>query len=241
MVFGKRLMLVQVILTTPCLILVQPRLPLSIASALRPQDFTYMKRFPFWVYQFGNVAQSLGAFIPLLWMPAYALTIGLPRYAGPLSVAFYNGGVSVGAVILGLITDRYHVTVAISICAVGSMIAAFVFWGLASSAPMLYLFVIIWGFFTGGFNTTWPGCAAAMRRLESNGNVDTGTLIGLMAAGKGIGGVVGGPLSEKLLEVGWHAHSKFAYGTSYGVLVVFCGVSAAFGGAACIGRLLKMI
>ncbi|KAK4497228.1 hypothetical protein PRZ48_011678 [Zasmidium cellare] len=131
--------------------------------------------------------------------------------------------------------------VAISICAVRSMVAAFVFWGLASSAPMLYLFAIIWGFFTGGFNTTWPGCAAAMRRLERNGNVDTGTLIGLMAAGKGVGGVVGGPLSEKLLEVGWHAHSKFAYGSSYGVLVVFCGVSAAFGGAACVGRLFKVI
>lgn len=200
-----------------------------------------MKRVPFWIYQFGNVAQSLGAYLPLLWMPAFANTIGLPQYAGPLSVAFYNGGVSIGAVVLGSITDRYHVTVAIFICTVGSMVAAFVFWGLTSSTPMLYLFAIIWGFFGGGFNTTWPGCAAAMRRTDRNGAVDTGTLIGMMAAGKGVGTVLGGPLSEKLLEVGWHAHSKFAYGTSYGVLVVFCGVSAAFGGAACVGRLFKMI
>lgn len=229
------------ILTTPCLYFVQPRLPLSIASALRPQEFVYLKHLPFWLYQFGNVAQSLGAFLPLLWMPAFAVTIGLPQYAGPLSVAFYNGGVSVGAVVLGTITDRYHVTVAIFICSTGSMVAAFVFWGLASSAAMLYLFATIWGFFTGGFNTTWPGCAVALRHMEHSRNIDTGTLIGVMAAGKGIGSVVGGPLSEKLLELGWHAKSQFAYGTSYGILVVFCGVSAAFGGAACVGRLLKMV
>ena len=65
--------------------------------------------------------------------------------------------------------------------------------------------------------------------------------MGLMAAGRGVGAVVSGPISENLLQSqsGWDA--GFAYGTSYGVLIVFSGVTAMFGGTACIGRILKVI
>ncbi|KAF2158930.1 hypothetical protein M409DRAFT_30562 [Zasmidium cellare ATCC 36951] len=62
-----------------------------------------------------------------------------------------------------------------------------------------------------------------MRRNEANGNVDTGIVIGLMAAGKGIGEVASEPLSAKLLDLGWETHAGFAYGTQYAVLIVFCG------------------
>lgn len=190
---------------------------------------------------FGNLAYSLSIFLPSLWMPSYAVAIGLPAYAGPLSLAFYNGGYSIGGILLGYVADHAsHISIAISITTVGSLLAAFVFWGLATSQAMLYCFAIFWGISGGGFNATWPGSARTINRT-SGGGMDTGIFIGLMAAGRGIGGVVSGPLSEKLLQLGWHAKGHFAYGTSYGVLVVFCGVSATFGGAACLGRMLKMI
>lgn len=108
------------------------------------------------------------------------------------------------------------------------------------SQAMLYTFAIRRGVFGGGFNATWPDCAKEMRRLGPSGNIDTGIVIGMMAAGKEIGGVVSGLLSEKLLGIDWHTHAGFAYGTPYGVLIVFCGISAAFGAAACLGRLLKL-
>lgn len=109
------------------------------------------------------------------------------------------------------------------------------------SQAMLYIFAILWGIFGGGFNATWPGCAREMRRLEPTGNVNTGIVIGMMAAGKGIGGVVSGPLSEKLLSINWHSHAGFAYGTPYSSLITCCGIIAAFGGAACLGRLFKLV
>ncbi|CAK4001245.1 Monocarboxylate transporter 4 [Lecanosticta acicola] len=233
---------VTLVVATPCLFLVKPRLPVTTANALRPQDFAFFKRVPFWIFMFGNIAYSLGIFLPSLWMPSYAAATGLPAYAGPLSLAFYNGGYSLGGIFLGHVADRVsHISIVISITAIGSTLAAFVLWGFAMSQGMLYCFAILWGIFGGGNNATWPGSACAMNRHDPANGVDTGTFIGLMAAGRGIGGIISGPLSEKLLHLGWHVPGKFAYGTSYGILVIFCGVSATFGGAACVGRLLKLL
>lgn len=221
---------------------VKPRLPVTAASALRPQDLSYVKGLPFWIFQFGNITYSLGIFLPSLWMPSYALAVGLPSYAGPLSVAFYNGAYSVGGVLLGYVVDHTsHVSLAIAISTLGSMLAAFVFWGLATSQAMLYCFALLWGTCAGGFNATFPGSARAISKANASSNVDTGIFIGLMAAGRGVGSVVSGPMSEKLLQLGSHVQGRFAYSTDYGVLVIFCGVSATCGGAACIGRLLKLL
>ena len=229
-------------MSAPCLLFVTPRLPVAAASALRPQDLSYVKGLPFWIFQFGNTAFSLGMFLPSLWMPSYALAIGLPSYAGPLSLALYNGAYSFGGVLLGYVVDHTaHVSVAIAISAVGSMLAALVFWGLANSQAMLYCFALLWGTSAGGFNATWPGSALAISKANASNNVDTGIFIGLMAAGRGIGSVVSGPMSERLLQLGSDLQGHFAYGTTYGALVIFCGISATCGGAACLGRMLKLL
>ena len=56
---------------------------------------------------------------------------------------------------------------------------------------------------------------------------DLGSIIGLLSAGRGIGNVVCGPLSELLLQdAKQHSNPKFAYNSSYGSLVVFTGVTA---------------
>lgn len=232
----------QAILMTPCLFFVKGRLPISASSALRPKDLTFLKRAPFWFFEIGTIAQSLGYFLPALWIPSFAIAIGLPLFAGALALALYNLAYCLGSILIGYLVDHFHVTTAILVSTIGQMISVFVFWGLTDSQPMLYIFAMLFGSFGGGFSATWAGSAAAMQRREPSGNhVDTGTAIALLAAGKGIGAVISGPLSTKLLELGWHGHAKFAYGTSYGVLVVFTGVSAVLGGTACIGRLFKLV
>lgn len=100
---------------------------------------------------------------------------------------------------------------------------------------------MIWGVFGGGFSATWSGCVTAMKQEGSGSNINTATVIALLAAGKGIGAVISGPLSEHLLEAGRTWHASFAYGSGYGVLIVFSGVSATLGGTAWIGRLMRLI
>lgn len=59
-----------------------------------------------------------------------------------------------------------------------------------------------------------------------------GTLMGLFAAGRGVGAVLSGPISEVLLDKtrAWgNDNELFGYGTKYRVLIVFTGVSALCG------------
>ncbi|QIX00975.1 hypothetical protein AMS68_006492 [Peltaster fructicola] len=227
-------------LALPCMPFLRPRLPVSAAGAFRPADWAFLKRPAFWLYELGNVGQSLGYFLPGLYIPAYADSLGLPTYAGPLALGLYNIGFCAGTVGLGMIIDRYHVTNGILISTIGSLIAVFGFWGFTTTQPMLYMFAILYGMFGGSFSVTWSGCVGALRQTDTN--IDAGLVIGLMAAGKGIGAVISGPLSAALLAADtWRGHAGFAYGSGYGPLVVFSGVSAALGGTAWIGRQFRLI
>jgi hypothetical protein len=51
-----------------------------------------------------------------------------------------------------------------------------------------------------------------------------GSIMGLLSVGRGIGNVVSGPLSEVLM--GWRGSGLFAYGSEYGSLITFTGITA---------------
>ena len=156
--------------------------------------------------------------MPALWIPSFALAIGLPKFSGPLGLALINLATCFGAILAGLLVDRFHISVAILVSTFGQMIAILVFWGLTSSQPMLYVFALLWGLFGGAFSATWSGYAEPIRRRNPSGHTDMGLIVALMAAGRGVGAVISGPLSEKLLEIGWSGQVNFAYGTNYGKL-----------------------
>lgn len=68
----------------------------------------------------------------------------------------------------------------------------------------------------------------AVRRNEA---VDSGVLYGLLNGARGIGYVSGGLLSVPLIKAGSRASiGELGYGTTYGPLIVFTGLSLAFGG-----------
>lgn len=198
-----------------------------------------MKLAPFWIYSFGNMMQSIAYFLPQLWIPSFARETGLPPISGPLALCLLNLAACGGYISQGVIVDRYHVTVAICVATLGSVVAIFVFWGLTTSQAMLYVFVVLWGLTGGGFSANWAGCAAAIRK--EGYHVDTGMVISLLCVSKGVGSVVSGPISESLLGVGVWDDAGFAYGSRYGVVIVFTGLSATLGGAACVGRLAKVV
>lgn len=230
------------LLASPCIYFIRPRLPVASASDFRPIEIAFLKHAQFWIFQAGNILQSLGFFLPTLYIPSFALAIGLPSFAGPLALALFNVAFACGAVLVGALVDRFHVTVAILMCTIGQMVSIFIFWGLTSSQAMLYIFAMLFGCFGGAFSCTWSGCANEMQRSSKNGNVDVSMVVALMAAGKGIGAVISGPLSEQLLSLDtWKGHAGFAYGSGYGLLLVFTGVSATLGGTAWVRRMLRLV
>lgn len=215
------------------------RLPISSSNTLRPIDLSFMKHAPFWFFEVGNIMASMSYFLPQLWIPSFAISQDLPSFSGPLALSLLNVAACGGYLIQGTLVDRFHVTVAILVATVGSAVAIFLFWGLAASQPMLYVFAIVWGLSGGGFAGNWSGCAKAMR--QSATHLDTGLVISLMCTGKGIASLVSGPISEKILSATqWH-NGEFAYGTQYGGIIIFAGITAMLGGTACIGRTIKAL
>lgn len=71
----------------------------------------------------------------------------------------------------------------------------------------------------------------------TNSDAEAGVVIGMMAATRGVGAVVSGPLSEELLKFRpWEGRLAGAYGTQYGILILFTGITAILGGLGVIER-----
>lgn len=65
-----------------------------------------------------------------------------------------------------------------------------------------------------------------------NEALDSGVLYGMLNGARGIGYVAGGLISVPLVKAGSQVSTgRVGYGTTYGPLIIFTGLSLAFGGA----------
>lgn len=211
------------------------RLPVRGPRRLRPVDLGFIKKRAFWTYQCPSIIQSIVAPVPSLWLPSFASSMGMSPAAGPLSVALLNLASCCGYLLQGRLVDRYHVSWAILVSTLGSTIAVFGFWGCGTHEATLYIFAILFGLFGAGYPGHWTGCACDMRRTFPN--LSTGLVISLLCAGKGVGSILAGPFSERLLSMKPWQDTRLAYGSSYGSVIIFTGVCVFLGGAGAIPRL----
>ena len=66
---------------------------------------------------------------------------------------------------------------------------------------------------------------------QSNEAIDSGMVYGLLNGARGVGYVSGGLIGVALLRAGSsHASGNYGYGTEYGPLIIFTGLSTIFGG-----------
>ena len=231
--------IISTILLLPALFFLRSRLPVQRpvagTSFRRRIDFSFCTTKLFLVLQLGNIMQGLGYFIPSIYLPTYAKAIGLSNEASSVTLSLINAAAVVGNIAVGALVDRVDINTAIVIPSVAATVACFVVWGLSTSLAPLYVFAIMYGASAGGYSATWPGITMAIRDRcrDENGvsRVDSGMVVALLAAGKGIGSVASGPLSELLLEADtWRGRAGGAFGTGYGGLVVWSGITMFLGG-----------
>ncbi|KKA20383.1 MFS monocarboxylate transporter [Rasamsonia emersonii CBS 393.64] len=229
------------ILTAPLLYFVKPRLPIAQSASMRPFDFSFLWNRTFLIFQLGNVLEALGFFLPSIYLPTYAShTLGASNLVASLTVILVNLASVFGCIIMGMLVDRCHVTTCIFISTVGSTVAIFLLWGFSLTLAPLFIFCIAYGIFAGPFSATWP---AIMKEVQKNANSAEPTIVfAFLAAGRGIGNVVSGPLSEKLLQgFPWRDAAGGAYGSGYGTLIVFTGITAFLGGLSVLARPLRLL
>ena len=229
-----------VLLSSPLIYFLRPRLPISRVSQPSRYGLGFLRTSAFWLLLVGLTMESMGYFIPSIYLPTFASSLGLSPSIGTMLVALVNAAGVFSNIAMGMMIDRFHVTTVVLLSTAGTTVSIFLFWGLSTALPLLCIFSIVYGFFAGGFVSTNAGVIKVIKQRDES--TDVGALIGLLSAGRGIGALVSGPLSEALLnERPWQGKAALAYGSGYGSLIVFTGVTAAVGGVSFLGRRLGWV
>ncbi|OHE99908.1 hypothetical protein CORC01_04809 [Colletotrichum orchidophilum] len=187
-----------ILISAPLLYFLKPRIPLAQSAAVRRINLNFIHLPSFWMLQIGNVLQSLGYFLPYTYLSTYAVQqLHVSTTVATTLLVLVNVTSIPGGIVMGSLGDHVRVSTVILISTVGSALAVFLFWGFSSQTALLAVFSITYGFFAGGFSSTWSAVLSELK-AESPA-VDTGFIFGLLAGGRGIGNVISGPLSVALL------------------------------------------
>ena len=227
------------ILTAPLVYFVRPRVPVTSNSENKPYiSLRFLLTPTFGLFELCNIIEGFGFFLPSTYLPSHARSIGASSEIGALTVTFFNLATVAGCIVMGILIDRYDFTKCILLSTVGSTLGIFLLWGFSLSLPPLFIFSIVYGLFAGSYSTTWTGV-----QRDTACEVDTAEpsmILAWMAFGRGIGNVTSGPLSGTLLSHNpLKGRASHAYGSDYGTLIVFTGLTALFGGGGYIARCLK--
>lgn len=231
-----------------------PNHPSSISSSTprsRKIPWEFLKHPSFHIYSFATMLQSSGYGIPQTYLNTYAHEVTLlSQTSATLLLTLFNIPGIVSSSFFGYLSDNRHFTLSAatvtSISAISSALSAFLFWGLTSQGSMalLVLFSMTFGFFAGGYSATWGGILNELEHdaAQRNEAIDTGMVYGLLNGARGIGYVSGGLAGVPLLKAGsMTSVGRFGYGTAYGPLIIFTGLSTVFGGAGLLWKTPKLL
>ena len=225
-------------------VLLIPTHPLSMSPGThrrRRIPWHFLKHQTFYVYSIAIILQSCGYGIPQTYLNIYAHEIALlSETSATLLLTLFNIPGIISSSFFGYLSDNKRFSIpaktVTAISAVSSALSAFLLWGLTSQGSMglLVLFSITFGFFAGGYSATWGGVINELEHEAARNNeaIDSGMMYGLLNGARGIGYVSGGLAGVPLLQAGGTNSpvGSFAYGTNYGPLIIFTGLSSVFGG-----------
>ncbi|KLO11122.1 MFS general substrate transporter [Schizopora paradoxa] len=162
----------------------------------------WLTNAPFQLALIATTVQGLAYFLPVLYLPSFASSLGLSPSSASLSVAFLNGSSILSRVALGVLSDKVSPFTLGMLCALGTALATFVLWGVvavqaASHFSGLLAFGVAYGALTGGWTSLMPGfirpVAADDPQLATN-------LMGILYALRGVGNILSTPISSSLFD-----------------------------------------
>ncbi|KAJ5864216.1 uncharacterized protein N7529_006132 [Penicillium soppii] len=228
------------VLAAPFLYFHRPRLPVSKSISYNRFNFRFLYNKVFLFYQFSNIMEAVGFFLPGIYLPSYARSIGASDFLSSLTVTLLNLASVFGSVAMGHLADRYHAITCITISTLGSTFSLFFLWGFSSTIPTLLVFSVAYGLFAGCYSATWSGITHEVRRVDPT--ADSTMIFAVIAFGRGIGNVVSGPFSEALFGVSlWKDSEIGGYGTEYGLIILCAGISAFLSGVCIVAHHFKCI
>ncbi|KAI1070400.1 hypothetical protein LB507_010314 [Fusarium sp. FIESC RH6] len=223
----------------PTLFFIKPRIPHHNQAQVQSLSFNFLRHTSFWMMQAGVIIQSLGYLMPSTYLASYASTIGLPSITGPILLALFSVASVPGGIVHGMVGDKTSATKAVTIASLGSALPIFLLWGLSLNLANLVVFVVLYGFFAGGFSSTWSNMSSDIQKDDAS--ADSALIFGMLMGGRGIGYVSAGPLSGVLLQAKASLSDEaLGYATKYGPMIICTGVTAVFGAWAPIWNGLRV-
>ncbi|PGH00982.1 hypothetical protein AJ79_08046 [Helicocarpus griseus UAMH5409] len=142
------------ILTAPLVYFVKPRVPISQRLESPPMNFRSILTSTFALFEICNIIEALGFFLPSIYLPSYARSIGAAGSMDVLTVILFNVASVVGCVAMGAVVDKWDVTTCILLSTIGSTLGVFLLWGFSLSLGPLFVFSIVYGLFAGSYTST---------------------------------------------------------------------------------------
>ncbi|PGH36576.1 hypothetical protein GX50_00613 [[Emmonsia] crescens] len=203
----------QVVLVAPILPLIKGRLPSSSQNEKAAMEFDFLQNSQFWVLTLSNLFQGFAIYVPSIYLPTFATLAGLSPRKGALLLSAFNIASTLGQIGFGHLSDRFNnIYILVFITTFVSAVASFFIWGYAQSLAPLLTFAVLFGLFGGSYVVFWAKFALLSK--------DHLFLYGLMAFGKGVGNVVTGPITARLLAL--PASSGYGLGT-YKHVIIYTG------------------
>ncbi|KAK7994606.1 hypothetical protein PG991_016194 [Apiospora marii] len=215
----------------------------SLLAIARKIPWDFLRHRSIYFYSIAIIFQSSGYGIPQTYLSTYARDIILlSQTSGTLMLALFNAPGIIASSFFGWLSDNQRITLSTqtvsAIPPLACALATFLFWGLTTQGGigLLVVYSMTFGFFAGGYSATWGGMLKQLEREAAARNeaVDPGMLYGLLNGVRGIGYAGGGFAGVGLLGAGATIMeadgSRFGYGTAYGLVILFTGITSLLGG-----------
>ncbi|KAH6884937.1 monocarboxylate transporter [Thelonectria olida] len=214
----------------PALPLIKSRLPPSTHTAVRQIDTRFFSEPLFYCFALSNLFQGLVYYIPSLYLPTFASTLGMSSAKGALILGLYNFATVIGQVTFGWLSDRVQSVLILAFASsLVSSIVSFAVWGFARSLESILMFALAYGWFAGGYVVFWA-------KFGSSVSEDPQPAFSLMAFGRGIGNIATGPIAARLLA--GPVTSGYGLG-KFQPLILFLGSSMLCSSLGVVGLRLK--
>ncbi|KAI4140413.1 MAG: hypothetical protein LQ341_003844, partial [Variospora aurantia] len=153
------------LLCGPCLPLLKPRTPVPCNESAPCMDYSFLKMPLFYFFALAQLLQGLAYYVPLIYLPSYATSLGLSGTMGALLLVVASFTQVLGQMAFGFVSDmriprlwvdgRVPVHILLFVSTFVSGISILALWGPARSLGMLVAFAALYGMSAGGFAVLW--------------------------------------------------------------------------------------
>ncbi|TFL02648.1 major facilitator superfamily domain-containing protein [Pterulicium gracile] len=158
----------------------------------------WLKDRLFWVGLGANTLQGLGHFVPVLWLPVFAMDLNLGACNAAVVLAVLSGAIFVGQTCMGVLSNHFDPWLLGLSNLFLTCIATFVFWGVLSRTLVgLLVFSATYGCVSGGWSSLWVGF---LKSVAKDDHLLAGSLIRYMLFSRGIGQIASTQIAAALMS-----------------------------------------